>query len=217
MKILTKEEAFAPLSNEKSIPVDFSQHDFQFTRKWFRNRNQSTWSTFILPRFQKIRPVKMIQIGVFEGYDAVWCLQNILRHRKSRMVAIDPWLAETKLSQAQMDECYERAKHNLSPWKDKVEILRRMSQDVLCQVGPEDGTFDLIIIDGDHNSGPVLRDAINALRLLKVGGWMVFDDVRNRRPKKDHVIDGIRMFLEGHEKEVKFEWAHRFCDCYSKV
>ena len=216
MKTITNKEAFAPVENEKNIPLDFSKHNFQFTRNWFRNRNQRTWASFILPRFQKIRPLKVIQIGIFEGYDLCWLLEHVLRHKKSSVLAIDPWLATTKLNQEQMDACFERAKHNLSPWKDKVQIVRGLSQDVLSECRG-DGTYDLAVIDGDHNSEPVLRDAINCLRLLKPGGLLVFDDVRNKSPKKDHVIDGLRKFLEIHEKDVKLVFQHRYCDGFEKI
>jgi predicted O-methyltransferase YrrM len=39
-------------------------------------------------------------------------------------------------------------------------------------------TFDAIWVDGDHTNPVVTIDAINALRLLKPGGLLSFDDVR---------------------------------------
>lgn len=217
-------DPFAVLPNEVSYPIDKSQHDFKFTRNWFRNRNQATWSTFLYPRFkalthQPFLQIKMLQIGVFEGMDLVWCMQNICSHPKSRVVAVDPWLPTTKLDAEYMAGVEARARHNLSPWKDKIKIIKGFSQN-LNIVGDDSclsNDFDLVIIDGDHDAQPVVSDAILALSLLKPGGWMVFDDVRNRVPKKDHVQAGIDMFLEQYNEQVKLEWRHRYCDCYSKV
>ena len=96
------ELAFAKRRREKSIPIDHAGFDFQFTKKWFRNRNQGTYSTFFPGRFAN-KPTRMIQIGVFEGMDLVWSLQNILTNASSLVVAIDPWDATRKLSQEQID------------------------------------------------------------------------------------------------------------------
>lgn len=215
MKTLSNAEAFAPNGNEVNIPIDFTQHNFKFTRNWFRWRNQITWSTFLKPMFDNFGPVKMIQIGVFEGQDLIWCLQNILTHLESKVIAIDPWLQTTKLDSEVMDTCHKTAMHNLSPWSDKVEIVHRMS----CNALPflRSGCYDLIVIDGDHNADVVLEDAIQSLRLLKPSGVMVFDDVRNKIRKKNHVLRGIELFLMRHEKDVKLVWQHRFCDAYIKI
>ncbi len=213
---ITKESAFARFDSEKNIPINDTVRDFKFTRNWFKKRNQTTWSTFLAPQFPGENPIKMIQIGVFEGMDLVWCMQNICRHVDSKVVAIDPWKATTKLSQEFMEGAYERACHNLGLWADKIEIVRDFSQDALFDVCPN--YYDLVIIDGDHRAKPVFDDAVRALSALKVGGWMVFDDVRNRVTKKtDHVVHGIQMFLEDYHQDVELVWQHRHCDCYVKV
>lgn len=214
----TNLDPFALIENEQNIPIDVSHHEFKFTRSWFKSRNQKTWSSFLIPKFGDGRSIKMVQIGVFEGMDLVHCLQNILTHPDSRVVAIDPWLGTTKLDQRYMEECYQRAVHNLSPWHgntNKVNILRRKSEDVLSQL--EGNYYDLIIIDGDHNAEPVYQDSIQALRLIKPGGWIVWDDVRNRTFKKNHVLHGLNKFLAEHGNEVKLEWKYRYCDCYSRL
>lgn len=213
MQILTPERAFEPLPNEVSIPLDKSVHDFKFTRNWFRNRNQATFSTFLKPRFENT-PIRMIQIGVFEGYDLSWSMQNVANHPDSRVVAIDPWEETTKLDQEYMNGVEQRARHNLSPWKDKIEIIKGKSQDVLSSLN---GSFSLIIIDGDHTADAVFQDAILSFALANSGGLLLFDDVRNRVPKKDHVQDGLDRFLETFGNVVKLSFRHRYCDAYEKI
>lgn len=230
MKTITNEEAFRPVEGEIDIPINYAQHDFQFTRNWFRLRNERTWSTYLRPKFRGITtdwPIKMIQIGVFEGMDLCWCLQNILTHPDSRVIAIDPWAATTKLDAEYMEQVMMRAYHNLAPWKDKVHIVRGFSADVLAAdllLGGEtrspllENQYEFAVIDGDHNAFPVCQDAELCYRLVKPGGWLVFDDVRNRVPKKDHVVDGIRMFLKGgYADKVKLVHQHRYVDIYEKL
>ena len=215
--------AFRDVEGQCSIPIVKDGYDFQFTRNWFRNRNQATWSTFLKPHYRGLKmewPIRMLQIGVFEGADLVWCLQNFLGHPDSRVIAVDPWAETTKLDSAYMAAVEQRARHNLSYWQDKVQIIKGYSAQVLqelCNDPANLNSFDLIVIDGDHTRAAVVTDAVYSLELAKPKGWLVFDDVRNRIPKPDHVIHGIEEFLCDCGDRVKFKWAHRYCDCYEKI
>jgi predicted O-methyltransferase YrrM len=224
--MITKEQAWAVRGDEKKIELDRTQYPFRFTRRWFEQRNLVTWSTFFPKRFTG-DPIKMIQIGVFEGMDLIWCLQNILKHPHSRVLAIDPWIKTTKLSQEIMDKVYDNAQHNLRPWRHQLQLTRCESfsvlQDVIANgivIGDKllkKGEFDLIVIDGDHNAPAVYDDAVASLELLKPGGWMVFDDVRNRIPKKRHVQMGLDMFMDDYAEQVSRVWYHYHCDCLEKI
>ncbi|MCA9091160.1 MAG: class I SAM-dependent methyltransferase [Planctomycetaceae bacterium] len=217
---------FAPVPDERNTPIDRSVHSFVFGRKWFQHRNQKTWSTFFPKMLDCSKPVHMIQIGVFEGMDLVWCLQNVLTHPDSRALAIDPWLGDSRPRKQFINGADVRAANNLSPWKDKVLIVRDFSDSFLRGLG-SDGVvinkrgivaeqWDLVVIDGDHRAPAVLKDAHHAYRLLRVGGYMVFDDVRNRIPKKDHVQAGIDQFRQQMGSRVTTIWQHRYCDCLQK-
>lgn len=221
--IKSKEEAFIPLPNEKNIPIHKDMHPFQFTRNWFKNRNQKTWSSFF-PDFKDSlggRPLNMIQIGVFEGMDLVWCCQNIL-DEDSEIIAIDPWKATRKIDQKGMDAVQQRARINLAPWMgNNFELFQGFSGDILESMKADDrwmGKFDLVVIDGDHKGPAVLADAVGSYPFLRKGGWMVFDDVRMRFDKPEEVPAGIESFLAlSDEFPVELVWQHRYCDCYRKV
>lgn len=221
MEIWSKEQAWNSGVEEKWDPIDRTMHDFRIRRNWFHHRNCCTFSTFLLDRFPADQPWKMLTIGVFEGAQEVWLMQKILQHPDSRLVGLDPWMATEKLDQTFMDECYANAKHNLSPWERQASLYRGFSQTELKDVsefcGIAAGDWDLIIIDGDHNAEPVYQDAINCYELVRTGGWLLFDDVRNRIPKKNHVKHGLEKFFRLHPTLLKHEWSHRYCDCYSKV
>ena len=211
-KLVSKEQAFAPVDGETSIPIDYAQFNFQFTKRWFKTRNQKTWSTFLYPQFGGGQPVKMLQIGVFEAMDLVWCCQNLLQHPDSHVIGIDPWVATRKISAPKMEAVYERAKHNVTPWVGKVKLIRGFSGKELPKL-PRD-YFDLIVIDGDHNADAMYMDAVQSLTAAKTGAHLVFDDVRNRIDKKDHVAQGLEMFVNEYDDKVEFQWAHRYCDCF---
>lgn len=216
--LISKQQAWERRPDEKRIKLDLTDFKCQFTRRWFILRNLCSWSTFLPDRFPADKPVKMIQIGVFEGMDLLWCFQNILKHPKSHVLAIDPWEATTKLDEEYMKGVLSRAHHNLRKYRDQLTFAINTSQVVLPTLLPQEaGRYDLIVIDGDHNAPAVLSDANYALQLVKKGGWLLFDDYHNDRPKVDHVQKGVADFLELHGSEVKFEWAHRYCVCFSKL
>lgn len=221
MERITKEEAWERLEGEKSIPIK-RDYSYKFTRNWFKNRNQVTFSTFLPDRYAG-KPINMIQIGVFEGMDLVWCFQNILTHPDSRCFAVDPWGPNKKHD---MEEVMSRAHHNLRPFRKRLHLERGYSKNALNKLDGgvviEDkpikpGEWDLVIIDGDHNAPAVYTDAMLSLNLVKVGGWLLFDDVRNNNFKKNHVFNGIEEFVEDFRDQVELVWFHRHCDCYERI
>ncbi len=227
MEFLSREEAFEPVEDEVKIEIDKSKYKFRFTRNFFSRRNLSTWSTFFPKKFNNKNPINMIQIGVFEGADLVWCLQNILGHYRSRIVAIDTWMESgSKMDQKCMVKAYDTVKLNLNPWRKQIEIIRGRSQDELKKL-IKDGIlvhdvpilkrqWDLIVIDGDHSAKSVYIDAIQSFKLIRKGGWMVFDDYHNRITKKHHVQEGVKKFVDDYEDFLKLEWCNRHCVCLSR-
>lgn len=227
---LNFEKSIAWETDGRPPEVNVSINDvktFEFTRRWFRNRNQTTFSTYILPRFPGDKPWKAVQIGVFEGMDLVWQFQHTLSHPESRCLAVDPYLPTPKLDQEFMDGAMDRAKKNLMPFRKKLELIRGKSQDILKEYieNPIElkgrhvpaGSFDYVIIDGDHDAGPVYEDAVLALQLVKVGGWLIFDDVRNNNTFKNHVKHGLERFTAEHGDALELVWFHRYMNAYERT
>jgi len=222
--LLNKTEAFKDPKNVRTIPIDKSSYGFKFNRKWFRYRNQKTFSTFLPPKFPEDKPHNILTIGVFEAMSEVWIFQNIGKHPDTRLVCIDPFLATRKLNVDQMRQVHWNALHNLRPWRQKVKLIKGHSQNVLGDAvnkgqlwDIEVGNWDFLIIDGDHTKPAVYEDALNCLSLCKVGGWMLFDDYHNQIFKKNHVKHGIEQFFAEYGDRVKVAWQHRFCLCLEKV
>lgn len=222
MEYMTKEQAFAKRNDEVVLPIKGS---YKLRRNWFKHRNQCTFSTFLPRHLEEGKAQKVLTIGVFEGAQEIWLLQQLLRHADSRLVGVDPWLATTKLDQEFMDQAHQNARDNLKQWSRKVHLVRGKSQDVLAEAikagnlrGVPMGHFDLVIIDGDHNKEPVYKDAVLSYEMARPGGWLLFDDVENRVEKKDHVKQALRdKFLPEYGDRVQLVWKHRYCECYQKL
>lgn len=99
-----------------------------------------------------------------------WMHCNVLTDPSTKSYAIDPWL------DAEGEQRYQRTLHNLSPWKEKIQILRGTSRQVLMSGRFQDQSFDIIYIDGDHIAPAALQDLVLTWGLLKDNGLMIFDD-----------------------------------------
>lgn len=205
---------------EKGI---INRREFRITQKWFLERNRRTFLKYVEPVWAG-KPISYLEIGVFEGVSLVWMMQYILTHPKSRAVGIDPWLQTWKLSAEMMDVVRERAFFNTSRWSDRCQLIRGNSDEILRRMtrrwgyaGIRKGSVNLSMVDGNHNALAVWADAQWVYLLLKVGGWMLFDDVENQRGKTNHVKEGVRLFMQEVGDKMRLLWKDEYMECYIKV
>jgi predicted O-methyltransferase YrrM len=136
--------------------------------------NTPVWQT-ALAGYKGKPNVRYLEVGIFEGRSAVWMLENILTDPSARLTGIDPFSDPhytQDRSKSYKDVFYSNLK--LTGSEDKADIIVGYSQTELRKLPLE--SFDIIYIDGSHNSGDVLEDAVLSWRLLKVGGILIFDD-----------------------------------------
>ena len=214
------------MKEPKDKPLDMNQHNFKFSKRWFYNRDHSTFCKYVYPEWAG-KPLFYLEIGIFEGMLMSWMMEHIVTHPESKAVGIDPWLMTSKPNAYNMDNIRKKAFHNTSIWKDRCHLIRGNSVEVLMAInrkrhfhhGINMNTLDLCMIDGDHTAPGVWNDARLVYPLLKKGGWMMFDDVENVSKKKFHVKDGIKLFLKHLPRRHKMEllWKDRYMECYVKI
>lgn len=202
--------------------LDLDKTGMDFTRNWFRTRNLATFREYVHPKFAD-KPTVYLELGVFEGMSMAWMLQKVLTHSESRSVGIDPWLQTRKLDQDTMDSVRTRAFQNVevaAPGKcqlirgNSVEVLGRMHKS-FC--GITKYSVDICQIDGDHTELAAWNDARFVYPLLKIGGWMLFDDVENNIEKAQHVKHGLARFMEEQGDKMREIWRHKHMVCLEKV
>ena len=159
-----------------------------FTANW-ADRAQANWLEF-LPHLAHSK-LTYLEIGVFEGRSGCWILENVLTHAEARYIGIDSWPFYQDRDGGIVEA---RARNNLSPDSDKVELIRGESQWVLRQPRWQPETIDVGYIDGDHGSEAVLTDSVLLWPLIKPGGVLIWDDCSRRR-KNRPVRCAIRAFL----------------------
>ena len=150
---------------------------YQFTQDWF-SRNIIIWEQY-LSNFANLPKLNVLEIGSWEGRSTCWLLEHILTHNSARITCIDTF--EGSVEHQQYNESYlksieERFDFNISKTEasDQVKKIVGKSEDVLRSLPLN--SYDMVYIDGSHLASDVLRDAVLAWDLVKVGGLIVFDD-----------------------------------------
>lgn len=155
------------------------------------------------------KPVRILEIGSWEGRSALFFLNYLPR---SRIACIDPfegnaehhadpYFRELALrTEAQFDR-------NLAGFEDRVEKIKGSSTAALPALGVAGRRFDLAYIDGSHMAADVYSDAALTWPLIEPGGIVIFDDYEwplmdddRERPKLG--IDAFLAAVAGQYREL---------------
>lgn len=125
------------------------------------------------------QPIKCLQIGAYTGDATEWMLENVLGHDEAVLYDVDPWTgsdepAHHELDWKSIEDTYlERHKDAIDSGKLKV---RKMTSDEFFNSDEGRQGFHFIYIDGNHEAAQVLKDGLNAIYRVGVGGIVAFDD-----------------------------------------
>lgn len=168
--------------------------EYEFTVDWFSGQSKEIKNFLDREWFIKHHASKdptyhkydVLEVGSYEGRSTVWWCDTF---PGSRVVAVDNWEggAEHRLSNYDMSSVEKRFNKNVEG--KSVIKCRGDSALVLAEIGmygaypdSEDEApitaYDLAYIDGSHMADDTLLDAMLAAKLLKPGGYMIFDDYR---------------------------------------
>jgi predicted O-methyltransferase YrrM len=175
-----------------------------FTEDWFSS-NVPVWQKVLAPLVGK--PVRALEIGVFEGRSTVWLLDHVLTHPEASLTWIDTFQGGAEHQGTDLTGLEARFRANTAKYGPKVRGHVGASRDVLRTLSGE--RFDLVYIDGSHESADVLSDAVLAWPLVKPGGLVGFDDYGWRERPEPHrrpapAIDAFLGAMHG-----RFEELHR--------
>lgn len=129
-------------------------------------------------RHPRYPPLRYLEIGCRMGHSLAAVL---LSNHTATAVVIDAWIpdyaGEPNTKQLTIDRL-----HSLGiDVTNRVRFIDGSSRDILSRVPSSllddgDGTFDLILVDGDHTPDGARFDLLNTLPRLAVNGLLVFDD-----------------------------------------
>jgi len=191
---------------ELRAEIENKHKGYDFTTYWF-TPNIENWTKYLQHFINQ--PIKVLEIGSWEGYSTCWLLNNILTNEMAKITCVDTFEGSYSLKQ-RLDASYfsnieSRFDFNIkqSGAASKVEKIVGNSHQVLPTLLPL--SYDLAYIDGSHLASDVLLDAELTWRLLKVGGIIIFDDYDmtfDENPSQNTCI-GIDAFLNFYSSQIK--------------
>ncbi len=118
-----------------------------------------------------------LEIGSYEGFSAIWALQNILTHPSSTITCIDIF------DEQKIEDRFDR---NVAATgtPEKIIKVKGPSEHMIRTL--EINKFDYVYIDGCHLPKWVLSDAVMSWETLKPGGLMIFDDYTHIDARPEH-------------------------------
>jgi predicted O-methyltransferase YrrM len=182
----------------KTTEVEIPENNYIFTVDWF-SYNIPIW-THYLNELKDKPNLHFLEIGSYQGRSTVWLLENILTNDTSTITCIDTFEHSLHF-QNDIKNLFDIFFHNISKFKNKVNIIKNNSQDALKKINEQ---YDFIYINGDHKASSVIENAILSFSLLKKGGIMIFDDYLLFEMKKyiDNPKIAIDAFLEIYADKI---------------
>lgn len=185
--------------------------EMTFRFDWFDITSKQNFSNFLIPRYKGKDNLSFLEIGCFEGMGSCFLLENVLNGKECVLTVIDTFKGSTEHKELGVDctNLESIFSANIEKWKNKVEIYKGRSQDILDKLGVlglfGKEKYDFIFIDGAHDAHSVFVDAINGFKLLKIGGIIAFDDYLWIAPSgkgEDSPKQGIDVFLDVYKDRI---------------
>lgn len=124
------------------------------------------------------KPIKYLEIGAYHGGNVISVANTYASHPESELHCIDPWedYADYWEYKNEQHTNFEKFSKNIdnSGSKEKVKVHRGFSNNIIHTF--EDNYFDIIYVDGNHDTDYVCEDGVLSFRKLKSGGYLIFDD-----------------------------------------
>lgn len=123
-------------------------------------------------------PCVGLELGTWKGESAEWLLDHVFTHKEARFYCVDTFGGSVEHALAGID-CSNNEKETrdrLVRFYSKAAIWPTTTTKGLYYAHNVGLVFDFIYVDAAHDAQNVLRDAVMAFEVLKVGGTMVFDD-----------------------------------------
>src|SRR5215470_6514239 len=151
---------------------------YEFTSDWF-SHVVATWERLL----ELANPSKVLEIGSYEGRSACFLVESIGARRSYEIFCVDLW-SRSGSHDVEMDQVEKRFDANVSLASAKaanpgrVTKLKGSSLDVLpgMLASGHKGTFDMVYVDGSHETPDVLLDAVLGFHLCRAWGLLIFDD-----------------------------------------
>jgi predicted O-methyltransferase YrrM len=209
-------------STKKTARRPRQQHARAFSKAeiaaWYEGKHfDDDWTSWHFPNWMKLlasyrdRPVRVLEIGSWQGRSAIFFLNFLPR---ARLTCIDTFAGGQEHREAAARSAKEaralkllerRFDTNVRAFAARIRKMKATSADALAQLGVEKKRFDVAYIDGGHRASEVYTDAAMTWPLMKRGGIVIFDDYQWREmpARLDNPGPGIDAFLNAIEGQYR--------------
>ena len=180
-----KTRKFEPITKVNSkLPVNFSPRYESEVTSWHPHRE------FTFELINKHKPQTIVELGVHYGDSYfTFCQACEELELDTQLFGIDHWLGDEQAG-LYGEEVFETvSSYNEEFYYGKSTLLRMNFEEALQQF--EDGSIDLLHIDGNHEYESVKKDFENWFPKLKKGGLILIHDILVER--EDY---GVKKFWE---------------------
>jgi predicted O-methyltransferase YrrM len=125
------------------------------------------------------KPIKILEIGVYKGEAMEKFAEVFLESNKdAEYYGIDTWEGSPEYVEIDFKEIEKAAlgRKEASSRKNNIHFIKKESVIALPELVIKNLMFDIIFIDASHTAKDVLYDSTLAVKLLNVGGIVIFDD-----------------------------------------
>lgn len=166
---------------------------YTFTHQWFLRSNMHA-HRWLEGLWSADAPLKMLEIGAFEGLCSTYLVDHFLGHEDSRLVCVDPFsTADSTTPVTSETEVRFRTNVARCAHPAKVSLVKAFSKD-FYPTNTE--SFDFIYIDGSHLVEDLVLDMNACHSICKPGGYILLDDYRGA---SDTLKPHMDSFVAAHE------------------
>jgi len=179
-----------------------------FTGRFYNKTADRFWGPYIpMPT----GPINYLEIGVADGGNAIIVSRSYAKHPNSKIFCVDPWMDYDEYPEykGRQEQGYSTFLKNINTLADSSKfIVKRGFSDKIVPTF-DNNFFDIIFVDGNHETEFVYRDGVMALQKVKVGGYIVFDDYM--LDWKQTMV-GIDKFIKDYRNriDIVFDGEHAF-------
>ena len=173
---------------------------FRFTNDWFSN-NIPVWIS-ILKKKDKNEKLKILEIGSYEGMSAIFFLKYF---NNAEIDCVETFKGSDEHAKKNFELVKKNFEYNLLDFKNRYNIFETTSDNFFEIKSDKEETYDIIYVDGSHESYQVSKDTENSFNKLKSKGFIIFDDFL--RKYYDNIsknpFSAIINFIIKNDKKVK--------------
>jgi hypothetical protein len=170
-----------------------------FKGRFFNIDPGVNWANFIPI---ENRPINYLEIGAADGGSAILVSKSYCKNPESKIYCVDPWFDYDDYPEYKgvQDNAWINFNHNIetSGSFGKFIVNRGLSGVIVPKF--KDEFFDIIYVDGNHETEYVYKDGLMAFQKAKKGGYIVFDDYNDYWPQ---TMKGIDQFLVEYSEKLR--------------